>query len=240
MDRIRQAILSDAPAEEFASITIPESYRAVTVHKDEADMFAGLPFGEKDPRQSLHLDDVPVPPLAPGDAIAVRQLGSKSAAWFDVVGRSSGARGDAGVWQFSQESSLVGETFPAGDILLGSNLSGMPNWWYQRGLGRWQVRQGTTLHLKLPALATSLGAMFGAIERAKAPLRIASYAVSQVTLEMVFNAFAAGEANPETDRAHGLVAASEAAPRTPVLARLEGGAAAGAAAAAPGAAGAAV
>ncbi len=69
MDRIREAIISDAPAEEFASIPVPESYRAVTVHKDEADMFAGLPTNEKDPRRSLHLDDVPTPELAPGEAL---------------------------------------------------------------------------------------------------------------------------------------------------------------------------
>jgi crotonyl-CoA reductase len=69
MDRIREAIISDAPAEEFASIAVPESYRGVTVHKDEADMFAGLPTSQKDPRRSLHLDDVPTPELAPGEAL---------------------------------------------------------------------------------------------------------------------------------------------------------------------------
>jgi crotonyl-CoA reductase len=69
MDRIREAIISDAPAEEFAIIPVPESYRGVTVHKDEADMFAGLPSSEKDPRRSLHLDDVPTPELAPGEAL---------------------------------------------------------------------------------------------------------------------------------------------------------------------------
>ncbi len=69
MDRIREAIVSDAPAEEFASIAVPETYRGVTVHKDEADMFAGLPSNEKDPRRSLHLDDVPTPELAPGEAL---------------------------------------------------------------------------------------------------------------------------------------------------------------------------
>jgi crotonyl-CoA reductase len=69
MDRIREAIIADAPAEEFAGIAVPESYRGVMVHKDEADMFAGLPTNEKDPRRSLHLDDVPTPELAPGEAL---------------------------------------------------------------------------------------------------------------------------------------------------------------------------
>ena len=69
MDRIREAIVSGAPAEVFAGMAVPESYRGVTVHKDEADVFAGLPTKEKDPRRSLHLDDVPTPELAPGEAL---------------------------------------------------------------------------------------------------------------------------------------------------------------------------
>jgi crotonyl-CoA reductase len=69
MDRIRDAIVEGAPAEEFAAIEVPVSYRAVTIHKDEQDMFAGLAASEKDPRRSMHLDEVPVPELAPGEAL---------------------------------------------------------------------------------------------------------------------------------------------------------------------------
>ncbi|MFZ9988319.1 MAG: crotonyl-CoA carboxylase/reductase, partial [Candidatus Nanopelagicales bacterium] len=47
----------------------PESYRGVTVHKDEAAMFAGMPTKDKDPRQSLHLDDIPTPEPGPGEAL---------------------------------------------------------------------------------------------------------------------------------------------------------------------------
>ncbi|MBK9738631.1 MAG: crotonyl-CoA carboxylase/reductase [Actinobacteria bacterium] len=69
MDRIRDAIVGGAPAEEFATMAVPESYRAVTIHKDEQSMFDGVPSREKDPRLALHLDDVPVPALAPGEAL---------------------------------------------------------------------------------------------------------------------------------------------------------------------------
>ncbi|MDQ5973255.1 MAG: crotonyl-CoA reductase [Actinomycetota bacterium] len=69
IERIRTAILEDAPAEEFASLTIPASYRAVTVHKDEASMFDGMPSRDKDPRQSIHVEEVPLPPLAAGEAL---------------------------------------------------------------------------------------------------------------------------------------------------------------------------
>lgn len=65
---ILDAILNEAGAEQFASLDLPESYRAVTVHKDEVDMFEGLASKEKDPRTSLHLDEVPLPELGPGEA----------------------------------------------------------------------------------------------------------------------------------------------------------------------------
>src|SRR4249919_3648308 len=70
MQEIRDAILSgDRSQETYAGLSIPESYRAVTVHKDEVDLFEGLPSKDKDPRKSLHVDDVPVPELAPGEAL---------------------------------------------------------------------------------------------------------------------------------------------------------------------------
>jgi crotonyl-CoA reductase len=70
MQAIRDAILSgDRSAETFGSIEIPESYRAVTVHKEEVGLFEGLASRDKDPRKSLHLDQVPVPELGPGEAI---------------------------------------------------------------------------------------------------------------------------------------------------------------------------
>ncbi len=70
MEQIRQAILSgDRTEETYASLPVPESYRAATVHKDEVDMFEGLASRDKDPRRSLHIDEVPVPELAPDEAL---------------------------------------------------------------------------------------------------------------------------------------------------------------------------
>ncbi|MFI9367080.1 crotonyl-CoA carboxylase/reductase, partial [Kitasatospora sp. NPDC053057] len=67
---ILDAILSsDATSADFAAIKLPESYRAVTLHKDEEQMFAGLDSRDKDPRKSLHLDDVALPELGPGEAL---------------------------------------------------------------------------------------------------------------------------------------------------------------------------
>ena len=69
MHAIRDAIIAGASPEEFAAISIPESYRAITVHKDEESMFEGIPSRDKDPRTSLHLDEVPLPELAAGEAL---------------------------------------------------------------------------------------------------------------------------------------------------------------------------
>ncbi len=59
----------EARAEDFAALPVPQTYRGVCVRKDETAMFDGLPTAEKDPRASLHVDEVPVPELAPGEAL---------------------------------------------------------------------------------------------------------------------------------------------------------------------------
>jgi crotonyl-CoA reductase len=70
VQQILDAILAgDTSAEDYAALELPESYRAATVHKDEVEMFAGQATKEKDPRKSLHVDDVPLPELGPGEAL---------------------------------------------------------------------------------------------------------------------------------------------------------------------------
>ena len=70
MQQILDAILAgDTTPEDFAALELPESYRAVTVHKDEVGMFEGLASRDKDPRKSLHVEDVPLPELGPGEAL---------------------------------------------------------------------------------------------------------------------------------------------------------------------------
>ncbi len=70
MQQILDAILSGTAApEDYAALEVPASYRAATVHQDEVDMFHDMESKEKDPRKSLHIDDVPVPELGPGEAL---------------------------------------------------------------------------------------------------------------------------------------------------------------------------
>ncbi|MGO4463657.1 alcohol dehydrogenase catalytic domain-containing protein, partial [Streptomyces sp. M-16] len=56
-------------AADFAALPLPESYRAVTVHKSETDMFAGIATRDRDSRKSLHVERVPLPELGPGEAL---------------------------------------------------------------------------------------------------------------------------------------------------------------------------
>ncbi|MFD7656579.1 crotonyl-CoA carboxylase/reductase [Actinosynnema sp. NPDC059797] len=68
VQEILDAILADE-LEAIGSLPVPESYRGVTVHADEVGMFEGLATKDKDPRKSLHVDEVPTPELAPGEAL---------------------------------------------------------------------------------------------------------------------------------------------------------------------------
>ena len=68
MHEIRDAVLADDAAA-LAGLPVPESYRGVVVRKDEAGMFAGMASRDKDPRRSLHLDEVATPELGPGEAV---------------------------------------------------------------------------------------------------------------------------------------------------------------------------
>jgi crotonyl-CoA reductase len=69
MDQILDAILAgDTTPADFAALELPDHYRAVTVHKDEVAMFDGLASRDKDPRASLHVEDVALPALGPGEA----------------------------------------------------------------------------------------------------------------------------------------------------------------------------
>jgi crotonyl-CoA reductase len=72
LDAIMQAEGSADPAAELravAGLPVPASYRGVCVRADEASMFDGLETGAKDPRKSLHVQEVPTPEVGPGEAL---------------------------------------------------------------------------------------------------------------------------------------------------------------------------
>lgn len=67
MQEILDAITNEASAEEFANLKLPDTFRAAFVKRDEIAMFEGLESREKDPRKSLHIDEVEMPELAPDE-----------------------------------------------------------------------------------------------------------------------------------------------------------------------------
>ncbi|WP_433215957.1 crotonyl-CoA carboxylase/reductase [Dactylosporangium sp. CS-047395] len=72
LDAIMQAEGAADPAAELraiAGLPVPDSYRGVVVRADEAGMFEGLEAREKDPRKSLHVQEVPTPEVGPGEAL---------------------------------------------------------------------------------------------------------------------------------------------------------------------------
>lgn len=62
------AIESQATPQDFESIEIPDSYRAIVVRESDVAMFDSMASNAKDPRKSLHLQEVATPELAPDEA----------------------------------------------------------------------------------------------------------------------------------------------------------------------------
>ncbi|MFD8385448.1 crotonyl-CoA carboxylase/reductase [Streptomyces sp. NPDC059679] len=65
-----EAIESPEAAEgDFRSLPLPESYRAAVLFRDEQDMFENIPVMDRAPIKSLHVREVPVPEVGPGEAL---------------------------------------------------------------------------------------------------------------------------------------------------------------------------
>ena len=68
IELIRDAILQGAPADEIGALDVPASVRGALVKADEQEMFEGIESGEKDPRKAVHVEEFPLPELAPDEA----------------------------------------------------------------------------------------------------------------------------------------------------------------------------
>ena len=67
IEALRAAVLEGVPGDEIGALALPEAYRGAVVRASEQEMFAGLDSADKDPRKSIHLDDVALPELAPDE-----------------------------------------------------------------------------------------------------------------------------------------------------------------------------
>ncbi|MFI0720734.1 crotonyl-CoA carboxylase/reductase [Streptomyces sp. NPDC021224] len=68
-DIVDAVVSGHTGARDIAALRLPGSYRAATLHSTETGMFEGMATADKDPRKSIHLDEVPVPELGPGEAL---------------------------------------------------------------------------------------------------------------------------------------------------------------------------
>ncbi len=68
MTEILEAVRAGASGETLASLPLPKTTRALFVKRDEQGMFDAMDSRDKDPRQSLHVGEVPIPELAPDEA----------------------------------------------------------------------------------------------------------------------------------------------------------------------------
>ena len=64
---LSEAVIAGADAVELASLPLPDHFPAACVRASDVDMFAGVE--DKDVRKSLNLADVPIPELAPDEAL---------------------------------------------------------------------------------------------------------------------------------------------------------------------------
>jgi len=71
MSDIIEAVRAGATGAVLAQTPMPSHTRAVFVRRDEQHMFEGLATRDKDPRKSLHVEEVPLPELAPDEVFVV-------------------------------------------------------------------------------------------------------------------------------------------------------------------------
>jgi len=76
MQEIRDAILGGASGDDIAALPLPESYRAAFVRKEDVGMFEGLASNDKDPRKSIHVDEVALPEMAPDEVYVAVMAGA--------------------------------------------------------------------------------------------------------------------------------------------------------------------
>ncbi|SFB16739.1 crotonyl-CoA carboxylase/reductase [Amycolatopsis marina] len=142
LSEITQAVLSDN-LDAISALPVPETYQGVTVHADEAEMFAGLASRDKDPRKSLHLDDVPVPELGPGEALVAVMASAinYNTVWTSIFEPLS-------TFKFLQRYGRISPLTKRHDLpyhVVGSDLSGVV---LRTGPGvhRWQPGQEVVAH----------------------------------------------------------------------------------------------
>jgi crotonyl-CoA reductase len=143
IDAIRDAIVDGAEGHRIEGLALPEHMTAAFTREDEQEMFEGLAPEEKDPRKSLHVDEVPIPPLGPNECLIAVMA---SAINFNTVWTSifEPVSTFAFLERFGKESDL-GRRHDLDHHIVGSDASGVV---LRTGPGvtRWRPGDRVTVH----------------------------------------------------------------------------------------------
>jgi crotonyl-CoA reductase len=143
IEKIRDAILAGASGNDVAALELPEAVTAAFVRKDEQEMFDGMDSAAKDPRKSLHVDEVPLPPLGPNEVLVAVMA---SAVNFNTVWTSIFE--PLPTFKFLERFAREGELGARHDLdyhVVGSDASGVV---LRTGPGvtRWKPGDQVTVH----------------------------------------------------------------------------------------------
>ncbi|HVM00483.1 MAG TPA: crotonyl-CoA carboxylase/reductase [Egibacteraceae bacterium] len=137
------ALAPDVDPAEVAALPLPGQMRAAVVRKSEVERFAGLATHDKDPRESLHVDVVPIPPLGPNEVLIAPMA---SALNFNTVWTSIFEPLPTFVFleRFGRESDL-GRRHDLDHHIVGSDAAGVV---VRTGPGvtRWRPGDRVTVH----------------------------------------------------------------------------------------------
>jgi crotonyl-CoA reductase len=124
LDVIMAAEGSESPdLSAVASVAVPDSYEAVVVRAEETSMFDGMASRDKDPRKSLHVQEVPTPELGPGEALVAVMASAinYNTVWTSIFEPVS-------TFSFLQRYGKLSELTKRHDLpyhIVGSDLSGV-------------------------------------------------------------------------------------------------------------------
>lgn len=88
---------------------------------------------------------VTTPPLAESDRVQLEQVGTAANAQYRIVD-ASGARPNAGMTQYFNDTTVGGNAVGQGDIILGGLGTSDPNFLYDFSAGAWYARTGATVN----------------------------------------------------------------------------------------------
>ena len=68
IEAIASAVVEGAGAE-LEGLALPETMSAAYLRRDEQELFSGIEPEDRDPRKTIHVDEVPLPPLGPNECL---------------------------------------------------------------------------------------------------------------------------------------------------------------------------